>query len=233
MYSNRYIFIYATVMVIIVAVVLSTIATLLKPLQDANIKTEKIQNILSSVNIESTKENSFELFEKHITQQYIVYYDGTYEEGNAFDVDMRVELRKDEEEREMPLFVATDTQGAKNFIVPLFGRGLWGPLWGYVALDETFQTIKGVVLDHQGETPGLGAEISTPPFETQFEGKKIFDNNNNFVSVAVVKGGRSKDNPHAVDGISGGTITSDGVTDMFKENLSFYLNFYKENIKNK
>jgi len=233
MYSNRYIFIYATVMVVIVAVILSTIATVLKPYQDANVKLEKVQNILASVNIESTKSNAFTLFDEHIKTQYVIRHDGSYAEGNAFEVDMKAELRKSIEDREMPLIIAEDKTSKKNYIIPLYGGGLWGPLWGYVALQEDFNTINGVILDHQGETPGLGAEISMPFFENQFKGKKIFDQNMQFVSVAVLKGGNTQNNPHAVDGISGGTITSDGVTDMFKENISFYMNYYEKNIKNK
>ncbi len=233
MYSNRYIFIYASVMVVVVAVVLSTIATLLKPMQDANIKMEKIQSILASFHIESTQDNAFELFENHIKHQYIVNYEGSYEKGNAFDVDLRVELRKPIEERQMPLFEVSDLNNRKNYVIPLYGGGLWGPIWGYMALKEDFKTINGVIFDHQGETPGLGAEISTPVFEKQFKDKRIFDKNHNFVSVKVVKGGADKDDPHAVDGISGGTITSDGVSDMLKNNIRFYLNFYEQNILTK
>ena len=233
MYSNRYIFIYASVMVVVVAVVLSTIATLLKPMQDANIKMEKIQSILASFHIESTQDNAFELFENHIKHQYIVNYEGSYEKGNAFDVDLRVELRKPIEERQMPLFEVSDLNNRKNYVIPLYGGGLWGPIWGYMALKEDFKTINGVIFDHQGETPGLGAEISTPVFEKQFKDKRIFDKDHNFVSVKVVKGGAAKDDPHAVDGISGGTITSDGVSDMLKNNIRFYLNFYEQNILTK
>ena len=103
---------------------------------------------------------------------------------------------------------------------------LWGPIWGYIALKEDLNTILGAVFDHKGETPGLGAEISLDWFQEPFQGKTIFEGDE-FVSVKVAKGGAEEDDMHAVDGISGGTITADGVTAMLEERLGNYVPFFE------
>lgn len=125
--------------------------------------------------------------------------------------------------QQLPLFICTPDDGIRKYIVPLSGKGLWGPLWGYMALDADGQTVYGAVFDHQGETPGLGAEISKPEFSNPFRGKSLY-RDGTFVSIAVLKQkGSAGNNPHAVDGISGGTITSRGVENMIRETLSLYL----------
>ena len=115
--------------------------------------------------------------------------------------------------------------------MPLRGKGLWGPIWGYIALKNDFNTIAGAVFDHKGETPGLGAEINTTEFEQKFLNKQIFDQNENFVSVKVIKGIVKPDDLHSVDAISGGTITSKGLEDMIFNGLSSYLPFIKRTKK--
>ena len=106
-------------------------------------------------------------------------------------------------------------------VVPVTGMGLWGPIWGYVALEKDMNTVAGVIMAHKGETPGLGAEISTAKYQANFVGKMIFEGDK-FVSVTLRKGG-AKDPAHEVDAISGGTKTSDGVTAMLYNSLANYL----------
>ena len=125
----------------------------------------------------------------------------------------------------MPIFVS-QKENVKSYILPVRGTGLWGPIWGYIALKEDLNTILGAVFDHKGETPGLGAEISLDWFQEPFKGKTIFEGDE-FVSVTVVKGGAKKDDMHAVDGISGGTITADGVSAMLEERLGNYVPFFE------
>jgi Na+-transporting NADH:ubiquinone oxidoreductase subunit C len=110
----------------------------------------------------------------------------------------------------------------------MYGKGLWGPIWGYIALKSDLNTIYGIMFDHKDETPGLGAEITKPWFREQFEGRKIFDDEGNFVSVAVVKGGAEPNNPHQVDAITGATLTSKGVDRMLRTCLQDYVNFIKK-----
>lgn len=241
--SNSYIFIYASVMVIIVAAVLSTTATILKDKQLQNVKNEKMQAILASANIESTPENSEETYNKYITEELIlnqngevedIYKGGKFEKGSqrAFYLDLKVEeFKKSQGENfSSPLFVCS-VNGETYYIIPLLGKGLWGPIWGNIAFKSDFNTVKGVVFDHKGETPGLGAEIIFPAFTNPFIGKTIFDNQGNFTSIKVVKGGAAKlatdQQIHGVDAISGGTITSNGVNDMLRNNLENYVPYIK------
>lgn len=232
--SNAYTFIYATVLVAVVAVVLAFTAMNLKPLQDENIRVEKMQNILASVGIESTVENASEKFEEYIpeSQHYVINEKGEVLEGyEAFNIDFKKELEK-ESDLHLPLYVAKLDDG-KKIIIPVRGKGLWGPVWGYVALNNDYNTIYGVIFDHKGETPGLGAEISTPIFEDQFPGKTIFEGDK-LVSINVYKGGEgaakmNNDTEHGVDAISGGTITSKGVEKMLQHCLKLYLAYFKKN----
>jgi Na+-transporting NADH:ubiquinone oxidoreductase subunit C len=127
-------------------------------------------------------------------------------------------------EREAPLYVA-NKDGETFYIVPMRGKGLWGPVWGFVALESDGNTVIGATFDHKSETPGLGAEITTPMFTDQFPGKKISEAGE-FKSISVVKAGTSSGD-YAVDGISGGTITSNGVNDMMVDCLAPYAAYFK------
>jgi len=245
MFSNRYIFIYSTVMVVVVAVLLALAATLLQPFQDKNIRVERMRYILTSINVENTAANAEELYSKYIVEELVVntageitgrYKNGKLEQGSrrAFDIDLRTEMKKlkDGGTLELPLFIAvsgTDTMT----VFPLTGKGLWGSIWGYISLKSDYNTVAGSVFDHKGETPGLGAEIATVAFQKQFAGKQIFDESGNFVSIKVVKGGvKGSKTPeiHGVDAISGGTITSNGTSAMIESSLNLYIPFIKKNM---
>jgi Na+-transporting NADH:ubiquinone oxidoreductase subunit C len=226
--GNKYTIIYASVMVVIVAVMLSIAATQLKPFQDANILIEKKQNILRSVNIVADAKQANDLFSKTIKEMYIVNSKGEKVEGDAFKVDLKVEHSKHIDQRKLPVYVADMGEKGKVYIIPLRGAGLWGPIWGYVALQSDMNTIYGANFDHQGETPGLGAEINTEKFQKPFIGKTIFDQNCLFTSVIVAKTGEKSDPAHSVDAISGGTITSKGLQKMLYDDLSTYQEFIKK-----
>lgn len=213
--KNLYTIIYATVMVIVVAVVLALASSLLKERQQRNVELERKQMVLLSVHLgtdAATAEDKGtyieDLYAKHITDSSIV-----------------------ENSKELLLYICRMDNNDRYYIIPLRGTGLWGPVWGYISLRSDFNTIEGAVFDHKSETPGLGAEITTPMFYNQFMSKQIFDNNGKFVSVQVVKGGAAQDNKHEVDAISGGTITSKAVEDMLLKNIGDYLNFFKANLQ--
>ncbi|WP_340203002.1 Na(+)-translocating NADH-quinone reductase subunit C [Ascidiimonas sp. W6] len=232
--SNAYTFIFATIMVIVVASALAFAATGLKERQDDNVRKEKMQNILTTIGVETDRDGAEELYNKYITKAVTVKSDGTIDESvNAFQVDLKKELKKPIAEQNFPLYLA-DVEGTKYYIVPLRGSGLWDAIWGYVSLKNDLNTIKGTVFDHKGETPGLGAEITQAWFEKRFEEEKIYDENGDFIGVSVVKGysGGNNKEDNAVDAISGATITGDGVSDMIKERLEHYLP-YLENQKSK
>lgn len=225
--GNKYTIIYASVMVVVVAVMLAIAATQLKPYQDANILIEKKQNILKSVNIASDVEQANDLFSSTIKELFIVDSKGQKVEGDAFKVDLKVEHSKPVDQRKLPVYVADMGEKGKVYIIPLRGAGLWGPIWGYIALLSDMNTIYGASFDHQGETPGLGAEINTDKFQKPFIGKTIFDQSGLFTAVIVAKIGEKSDPAHTVDGISGGTITSKGLQKMLYDDLSTYQEFFK------
>ncbi len=228
MHSNKYIVIYSTVMVILVAVSLTFVAVGLKPIQEDNIRIEKMQNILESVHIETTVKTAIDTYKKYISQTLTITNKGTEIAGvDAFSVDLSVELKKPAEQQQLPVFIATLDDGKNYTIVPVRGKGLWGPVWGYMAFKDDFNTVYGAVFDHKGETPGLGAEINTPMFELPFDGKQIFNADGKFVSIGVLKGGAKPDDIHNVDAISGGTITSKGLEKMLNDCLINYEEYFK------
>lgn len=223
--GNTYTFLYSVILVVIVAALLSIVSLSLQPLQNENRQNEKRQNILSAIHVSSTAANSAELFDKYIKEQYIVNDRGEKIEGNAFDVNIEKQYNLPAGKRELPVFVA-DVDGATKYILPVYGAGLWGPIWGYISLDDNKDTIYGTFFDHQGETPGLGAEITTPKFNGQFRNKQIFSGNR-LVSIEILKGGNAT-GANQVDGISGGTITSKGVESMLRSYLTYYEPFLKQ-----
>ncbi len=232
--SNAYTFIFAIIMVTLIAGLLAYTATSLKPLQEKNVKAEKMQKILSTIGVEVSRDEAAASFDKYIKQQLALKEDGTVDAAvDAFALSLKKELKKGDAQR-FPLYVA-EKEGKTFYVIPLYGAGLWDAIWGYVALDGDKNTIVGANFDHKGETPGLGAEITTDWFQAQFAGKSLLKDANadfstsNFASVIVVKGGAKAGDVHGVDGISGGTITSDGVSDMLEERLARYLPYFKNN----
>ena len=149
----------------------------------------------------------------------------------AEDVEMAKERKKPESERVLPLYIFSDKDSKEKFyILSVRGNGLWDEIWGNIALKSDLETVAGAAFDHQGETPGLGAEIKdNPSFRKQFPGKKIYDESGEYTAVVVRKNGAVNDR-YEVDGISGATVTANGVTDMLKKGIKYYQP-YLEKIK--
>lgn len=237
--TNTYIFLYASGMVLIVAAILSVASMLLKPLQERNVEIAKKLDILRSVgkaaDVGSAPSKNIYVeaeYEKYIRESFVISSSGERLEGaDAFSVNLKEEFNKPLDQRRLPIYVAQHDDGSLNYIIPLLGRGLWGPIRGYVALNEDFNTIYGAIFDHDKETPGLGAEINTAHFQEQFRGKQIFDEKGEFVSIKVQKAGLPPVGNHSVDGISGGTITSVGVDLMLKDVLGSYQTYFKSQKK--
>ena len=229
--SNDYTFIFATLMVLVVASALAFTASSLKDLQASNVRKEKMQNILATIGVETDREQAETLYNQYITGELSLTSDGGYDEKvSAFEINLNNELKKPVNEQRFPLYEAS-VDGEKYYIVPLRGAGLWNAIWGYIALEEDKNTIKGAVFDHIGETAGLGAEITQEWFQNRFLGEKVFDENGNLVGINVSKTNNDpKDldkDDHEVDAISGATITGDGVTNMILERLNHYLPYLK------
>jgi Na+-transporting NADH:ubiquinone oxidoreductase subunit C len=228
-FSNRYIYIFSVIMVVAVALLLSLAATILQPLQLRNLEIEKKKSMLESIHVIATKQDAEKLYAKYITESFVINSKGEKLEGiDAFQVNLRAEQKKPLEQQSLPVFRAFPDDGEKVIILPVEGKGLWGPIWGYVALRSDMNTVYGVTFDHKGETPGLGAEINTTPFESMFNDKKIFQDGT-FVSVGVLKGGAPDSDPHNVDAISGGTITSKGLEAMLSDCLVKYNQYLTTN----
>ena len=228
--SNGYTFMFAIIMVVVVGSVLAFTATSLQPLQNENVRQEKMQNILASVGVDVERSESEKLYNQYITETISLNSDGSVnEQADAFTVDLGKELRKSAKDQVFPLYLA-DIEGEKYYIVPLRGQGLWDAIWGYIALKDDVNTIKGAIFDHKAETPGLGAEITQGWFSDRFTDEKIFDENGNLMGVAVVKGSPdpTDKSDFKVDAISGATITGDGVSDMISERLQHYLPYFKK-----
>jgi Na+-transporting NADH:ubiquinone oxidoreductase subunit C len=224
-FSNRYIFIFSAVMVVAVATLLSLAATLLQPRQQKNLEIEKKKSMLESIGVPSTHETTESLYDKYIKESFVLNSKGEVVQGvEAFNVVLSIEQKKPIEQQYLPVFNAVPDNGKKVIIIPVEGKGLWGPIYGYVSLESDMNTIFGVTFDHKGETPGLGAEINTTGFESMFPGKKLFDEGK-FVSIGVLKGGAKPDDPHSVDAISGGTITSKGLEKMLKDCIVKYNDY--------
>lgn len=207
--SNVYIIVYSTVMVVVVATLLAVAALSLQQRQYANELNEKKQSILASL---SATDRNYDEF----IDAYVLDKQGERIEGEDVFALLN-DLPGSFEAGKYPVFEARDGR----VVIPVTGTGLWGPIWGYVALEKDMNTLSGIIMAHKGETPGLGAEIATPKYQSKFVGRKIFKDGE-FVSVALRKGG-AKDPEHEVDAISGGTKTSDGVTAMLRSSLGNYL----------
>ena len=226
--SNTYTIIYAIILVVVVGVMLSVVYQALRPQQIENIENDTKRQILAAALISPAQgESVSDLYSKHITESYIVNINGekTAADVNPFDVNVSLEVKKPEAERLLPVFVCSTDAGTK-YIVPVYGAGLWGPIWGYLAMDANGDSIYGAYFAHQGETPGLGAEIEKPAFSDQFKGKDIFSNSGEFQSVKVVKNGQEPAEGAYVHAISGGTITSQGVQKMLMNSLQPYTEFF-------
>lgn len=226
--SNTYTIIYAMVLVLLVGVGLSVVYQALRPKQEENIANDIKRQILASALITPVNGESIgQLYEEHIKKAIVVNSKGEEIQGNALDVNISTEFKKAAEERQLPVFECQTTAGMK-YIVPVYGAGLWGPIWGYVAFDSNGNTIYGAYFAHQGETPGLGAEIEKPKFQDQFKNKDIFAADGAFQSVKVVKKGQEPATGAYVNAISGGTITSQGVSKMLENCLKPYTEYFKK-----
>lgn len=224
--SNTYTIIYIIVLVVIVGTALAATSLGLRARQQANVNADKMSQILAAALITPAKGEVEADYEKYITETFTVNEQGERVDGvNAFDVNVAAQSKDATDKRLLPVYVCTTADGSTKYILPVYGAGLWGPIWGYVAFDADGSTVYGAYFDHQGETPGLGAEIAKPQFSDQFQGKQVFKEGR-FLPINVVKPGQQPLNGEDyVDGISGGTITSKGVAAMLDNCLTPYRKF--------
>ncbi len=240
--SNSYTFVFAIILVVVVGASLSYASLTLKPMQVENSIQKEMMSILNTVDVQAERSNAADLFYTNIKERVTLNYKGEVisqrsgkidpkDVQDPFNVDVQKEYRSSQlsiESKQFPMYLA-EVNGKKLAIIPMVGKGLWGPIWGYVALEEDFNTVFGAVFAHKSETPGLGAEISEAFFQNPFKGKKLYDESGNLVSIKVKKGGADDTDTHAVDAITGGTITSNGVSEMMKRTFGVYDNYFQKN----
>ena len=243
--KNSYTVIFAAVMVIIVGALLAFVASSLKPAIKENQRFEKQQNILyamgvnendgpGSVNFVPTTEVEEE-FSKYITQQLVVEGSEASPMEEAYLIDLKKELDriKNGQTGKLPLFIG-EKESKTFYVLPLYGKGLWDAIWGYMSLDENM-VVQGVYFDHKGETPGLGANIKMRYFMDDFIGESVLSGSQ-YAGVAVVKGNNDPSNQikddNEVDALAGATITGNGVTAMIKESLKLYKPYLETIRKN-
>lgn len=224
--SNVYTTIYIIVLVLVVGTALAATSLALKPRQQENANADKMKQILAAVHIVPDANAVTADFDRYITEQIVVNAEGETVDGDAFTINMPDQVKLPAAERKLPVFVCKLADGNTKYILPAYGAGLWGPIWGYIALDADGSTVYGAYFAHQGETPGLGAEIEKPAFTDQFNSKLHLFKDGKFLPIEVVKAGQVPANgADYVNGISGGTITSKGVGAMIDNCLSPYKSY--------
>lgn len=202
--SNVYTILYASVMVVIVAFLLAGVSLLLKERQESNVEIDRQSQVLASLNIRGLEKNA-------VTEQYkSIVCEGKLSGS------------------ELPLYTCNLPDSTTKYVVPLKGRGLWGGLWGYIAVNADGQSVYGAYISHEGETAGLGALIAETKFHDLFNGKQLFaDSLSTDIALTVVKNGKVENPACQVDGITGATLTSNGVAAMLQEGLAPYATFFR------
>jgi Na+-transporting NADH:ubiquinone oxidoreductase subunit C len=228
-------------MVIIVGSLLAFAASSLEPTISENKRLEKQQNILYAMGVNDNDESSAnfistekapEAFSKYITKQIVIQNGNVKEDNQAYLIDIKKEksaAKSDVLKRRLPLFIG-EKDGKTYYVAPIYGKGLWDAIWGYVSMDEDM-VIQGAYFDHKGETPGLGANIKQRFFMDDFIGEHLLDESGNFRGITVSKSNADPVNnnktDNEVDAIAGATITGDGVTAMIKSDLKLYAPYFK------
>lgn len=216
-------------MVIIAAFLLAFVASVLKSPQEANIANDKRGQILSSLNIRNVNDVTDE-YNKVILHDLILNANGqVIKEDGGFEVESKDITAKNPADKKLPLYVAK-VNNDTIYVVPLYGRGLWGGISGYLALKKDFDTVFGSYFTHESETAGLGARIVEEEFQEKFIGKMAFSDST-FQKVALVLSKKIENPEHEVDAITGATLTSNGVSEMFQTSLLPYQKFFSANHK--
>jgi Na+-transporting NADH:ubiquinone oxidoreductase subunit C len=234
--SNLYIVLYAAAITIVCGGALAIASQTLKPLQDANIELERKKNILATVMELKEGDDIVKLYASRVKES-VIDFQGNVKTGmKASQVIIAEQYKLKPEERLLPIYEfrnQTDTTKIENAVMPVYGYGLWNNIWGFVALQSDLNTVQGVKFEHAGETPGLGARITSDDIQVRYKGKKVFEGDK-IMSVQMQKGegmDYSAD-PHKVDGMSGATLTGKGVNNMLTDYFSCYKNYLKKNQQN-
>ena len=232
MHKNSYVFMFAASVTIVCSLLLASAANLLKDRQQENIKLDMQKNILASAGFikegkEYTRNDILDMYEKNIASMVIDLAGEKIAEKTVEQLDSKRDTDY------LPLYYSQEGEHIKAYILPISGKGLWSTIYGYLALEPDVNTVKGITFYQHGETPGLGGEIVKDWFRNNFIGKKIYSPEGKLISVTVVKGKVAGKIPeseqyHYVDGISGSTLTGNGVNNFLKEDLKKYEPFFNK-----
>lgn len=224
--SNGYVIGFAAILTIVCGGLLAVASKGLEPLQNEQIKLDTRKQILGAVMTISPEMDINAVYEEQIVP-YVVNVAGDKVEGvDAEKVNTKkVYKEKDESKKQLPVFEYKENGQLVAYIVPVYGKGLWDAVWGYIALEKDLNTIKGVSFGHKGETPGLGARITEPDVQKRFIGKKIMGGDLKFIKGEGIPA-NIKDADHDVDGLSGATMTTKGVNKMLVAYVKHYENYF-------
>ena len=229
--KNSYIIIYSEAVVIVVAFLLAFIFQALKPMQDVNVALDKKKQILAALNIRDLGDNeSADMYKKVVKADMIVHaYANVIDAGEQGGENAAFKLNSADYKAGKLAVYECEVDGKKKYVIPVFGMGLWGPIWGYIALEEDKDTVYGAYFNHDSETAGLGAEIKdSQAWQDQFKGKKIFSADGQQIAIAVKKKSDVKNPASECDAVTGATLTSDGVSLMLQECFAKYVNYLKK-----
>ncbi|NND81626.1 MAG: Na(+)-translocating NADH-quinone reductase subunit C [Gammaproteobacteria bacterium] len=221
----------AVLLCLVCSVVVSTAATVLKPMQVANSLLDKKKNILAVAGIygDADVDTLFQQIETRVvdmeTGNYTEAVDPiSYDQRKAAnDPQYRVELSKEQDVAQIGarakyanVYLVRDGEQVSKYILPVKGYGLWSTLYGFVALEADANTVAGITFYEHKETPGLGGEIENPRWQAIWDGKKLLDQQGE-LALQVIKGAVDSNTPqaqHKIDGLAGATLTSNGVSNM-------------------
>lgn len=229
--KNSYIIIYSAVLVIVVAFLLAYIFQALKPMQDVNVALDKKKQILAALNIRELGDvESAEKYKEVVKADMIVDANAqVVEAGEQGGENAAFKLNSADYKAGKLAVYDCEVDGKKKYVIPVYGMGLWGPIWGYIALDDDKNTVFEAYFNHDSETAGLGAEIKdSKAWQDQFIGKKIFSADGQKIAIAVKKKSDVKNPASECDAVTGATLTSDGVSLMLQDCFAKYVNFLKK-----
>jgi Na+-transporting NADH:ubiquinone oxidoreductase subunit C len=242
--DNLYTFFFAAVVCVVCSFLLSLSSMGLKERQELNRRLDIRKNILKALNLLPTKAEALEWHEKNADGNAPYSYEKTLEsiynqnikelvvdpEGAIIEGVSPADLGREDSGKRLALYQKIENNKYSAFVVPVSGKGLWSTIYGFIALEKDLKTVIGITFYEHAETPGLGAEIEQPFFTEAFRGKKIRDASGKLVSITVAKG-KVENSPgmvpeHSVDGISGSTLTCNGVTNLIRNSLLMYEPYF-------
>lgn len=228
--KNSYILIYSAVLVVVVAFLLAFVYAALKPQQDINVALDKKKQILAALNIRNVAdEEAARKYNDVVEADMIIDTDANITDtGSKGGEDAAFKLNSaDYKQGKLAVYVC-NVEGQRKYVIPVYGMGLWGPIWGYIALDADKNTIYGAYFNHESETAGLGAEIKdSKAWQEQFRGKRIFLEGSDKIAIAVRKPSDIRNPNSECDAVTGATLTSDGVSLMLQECFNKYVKYLK------